>query len=492
MYFKSIFILMISINVSLFSMDDHLGKDPNFLFQDRVMDIVHAGNVDDLHAFLDQNQGKSIDFRHYAFSKSPCEIVNNTKMLLALMQRQQGVMEYQDQLFSLLDNNDNQNLLQFLSNHRGYDLDFIYEKFHKTPLEHVVDRRDVQKVEILNKAGAKLDDGYHSRPLLLVALMNHDVSMQDYLLNPAIDGVDINFRNSEFFWPFEYQSAMRYREDRQALYRLFDRKIYKHCSPQDELSKAAGIGRTQLIDRALSKGARVNDYDSKGDTALNHACSKARILSIAFLIDKGADVNLTDHLKGRSALHWVMRMHKKAKQKGARYMSSSELLPCSFLLMSAGANPSMKDKEGKSIYYWFTRLSVADEERSLLSRTLDLDRSSREQCTRLLEDIYEFQKRELRKYIKQERINIPISCGAKYFWHRPECIRMKNAWVRKDPEFVGVAPDYKDIYQPYIQNGLSLIPDVFSVPATSVLALPTTYSSSAAAAAASSVITTNQ
>ena len=68
----------------------------------------------------------------------------------------------------------------------------------------------------------------------------------------------------------------------------------------NQLSKAAIMGRKELLNRALAMGAKVNAYDSKNDTALNQACSKGRIEAIAYLIEQNADVNLLDKLKGRS------------------------------------------------------------------------------------------------------------------------------------------------------------------------------------------------
>ena len=92
-----------------------------------------------------------------------------------------------------------------MHNHKGYDLDFLNNE-GITPLECAVNDWVFEKVVILKQCGAKLDKGVHRNPLLLIALNNQDYAMCSYLTrfnnydNPDIDGIDINFRDSEFFW----------------------------------------------------------------------------------------------------------------------------------------------------------------------------------------------------------------------------------------------------------------------------------------------------
>lgn len=448
--------------------DGDLGKDPRFLFEDTVLEKINSKDIEGLCSFLDKNPGKRIDFRHYHSHQEPLtQASKNKTMCLALENYQKQAEEYQDNLFSLIKSGTSKELSIFLSNHQGYDIDFLYKLSAKTSLEYAVSLNDIEKANILKQAGAKLDQGIHSRPLLLIALMNDNKKMLEYLTqyccfnnykNLDSDGIDINFHDSEFFWPHIYPDAKISQEMRKELYKLFDKIIYKGCKPQDELLHAACIGRTILLDRALSKGAQVNNYGIalSNDVALNLACSKARIDAIAHLIKCKADVNMQDKLKGRSALHWVVRMHKKAKQKSARYMSSSELLPCSFLLMCAGADPEIKDKREKSVRDWVNELSVNDEEKSLLIRILNIPQLNKEQRAALLGDIYNFQVKELREYISCENIPVPLSSGARYFWHRPECIRMKNAWVieHKEDYKQGTTSDFKDIYKKALKQSI--------------------------------------
>ncbi len=151
-------------------------------------------------------------------------------------------------MFFILEYYDDKALSYFLGNNVGWDIGFLHNNYLITPLEYAVNTRDIIKVSILINAGAKLDQGIHSHPLLLIALKNLDERMLNYLIqfnnfnNPDQDGIDINLHDSEFFWPFDYFSSMP-KEMRHKLYSLFDKRIYKKCSPQDELSKAATLGR---------------------------------------------------------------------------------------------------------------------------------------------------------------------------------------------------------------------------------------------------------
>lgn len=447
-----------------YAIDGNLGVDPRFIFEDRLMSLIDLGDDEDLMDFLEANLGKSINLRHHrlrVFILEYAQTLNNQKIIGILQAHQIATEKYQDQLFIAIEHDDLKILLDFLDDHKEHDKDFLHYEYMKTPLEYAVELGHLNRVRALIEVGAKLDQGVHTRPLLLIALMNQDYDMIYYLAqfnnydDHDIDGIDINFHNSEFFWPPQYPEGTVIPDMRRELYRLFDSRVYRRCLPQDELSKASMIGRIQLIDRAISKGAKINAWDKKGDTALNQACSKARFTSIAHLIDKGANVNLQDKSKGRSALHWVVRMHNKAKQKGARYMSSSELLSCSFLLMCAGADPRLKDKAGKSVLYWVEALSINEEEKILLRRILNIPQLTRNQRLVLLSNIYTFQVNELHEYIACEKIPVPLSLGARYFWHRPECIRMKNAWVREDNDhliytLVARIPNFKDIYTKYL------------------------------------------
>ncbi len=74
--------------------DGKLGRDPRFQFEDRVMEIVESGDVEELHNFLNNNLGKSLSFSHYKLHKTPHKLaldLHDGPMLLALIQRQEEV-----------------------------------------------------------------------------------------------------------------------------------------------------------------------------------------------------------------------------------------------------------------------------------------------------------------------------------------------------------------------------------------------------------------
>lgn len=89
------------------------------------------------------------------------------------------------------------------------------------------------------------------------------------------------------------------------------------------LMLAAGLGRTDMVDLLLSRGADVYAVDENNETALVHALvGKAPVEVVSVLISAGSDVNAKD-FHGRTALQ-LASMHGQdavvaiLKQAGAR------------------------------------------------------------------------------------------------------------------------------------------------------------------------------
>jgi ankyrin repeat protein len=72
---------------------------------------------------------------------------------------------------------------------------------------------------------------------------------------------------------------------------------------QIDLSQAAAMGRTSLIEAILDRdGSLIDNPDDRGRTALFHAARNNRFAAVKLLVERGADVNRSDAV-GTAALH---------------------------------------------------------------------------------------------------------------------------------------------------------------------------------------------
>jgi len=111
------------------------------------------------------------------------------------------------------------------------------------------------------------------------------------------------------------------------------------------LMLASYKGLTFLIDSLLSYGASVDERDYQGSTALMHAASGGHVEAVRRLINAGANVNLCDKFKGRTPLHWALRMREGSAQKKGHLNSSENVLRILDVLLRSGACIYIKDKE---------------------------------------------------------------------------------------------------------------------------------------------------
>lgn len=101
------------------------------------------------------------------------------------------------------------------------------------------------------------------------------------------------------------------------------------------LHTAAYNGHTEVVRLLLEKGIAVDDRDGEGKSALIHAASGPFPKTVQLLIDKGADVNLTDTTEGFTAL----------------MMAAAEgHLDVVKLLMKSGADPLVVDVDGDTAF----------------------------------------------------------------------------------------------------------------------------------------------
>ncbi|MCA1960982.1 MAG: ankyrin repeat domain-containing protein [Desulfomonile sp.] len=137
-------------------------------------------------------------------------------------------------------------------------------------------------------------------------------------------------------------------------------------SPEQQLRQAAHAGELAGIKALLNKGARINDADEEGWTALMWATLADEPEAVKLLLDRGADVNAKDKL-GRSALYWAAMegnaeimeillargadVNAKEKKRGwtplmrAVVKGRSDAVE---MLLANGADPNTKDRKGNS------------------------------------------------------------------------------------------------------------------------------------------------
>ncbi len=107
-----------------------------------------------------------------------------------------------------------------------------------------------------------------------------------------------------------------------------------------QLSKAfhcVEIGDLQGIKKALERDVSINMQDIDGLTMAHVAARSDRLPSLKFLVEKGADITITDN-KGASVLHF------------SAYSGSMEMT--SYLLNECGFDPRVKDYNGKTPQYY--------------------------------------------------------------------------------------------------------------------------------------------
>lgn len=74
----------------------------------------------------------------------------------------------------------------------------------------------------------------------------------------------------------------------------------------EEFFAAARKGDAAAVKALLDKGVNVNSKTRYGATALSYACDKGHVEVIKLLIERGADVNVTDTFYGEVPLGWAL------------------------------------------------------------------------------------------------------------------------------------------------------------------------------------------
>jgi ankyrin repeat protein len=104
-------------------------------------------------------------------------------------------------------------------------------------------------------------------------------------------------------------------------------------APESPLHYAAWRGDLEEVTRLVAGGADVNWRDSIGESALFGASSWGNVAVVRFLLNAGADCNLSENSLGYTPLHWA---------------ASHGNLETLKALIDAGADPTAADLRGRS------------------------------------------------------------------------------------------------------------------------------------------------
>lgn len=138
------------------------------------------------------------------------------------------------------------------------------------------------------------------------------------------------------------------------------------------LHRAAGI-KSDTIFVLLQKAPRkiIDLRDKDGSTALLWATSAGRLEAVKALITKGANVNAQDYVRGRTPLHWALRMRIGSSEKGGEHMPAKTSQAIIKYLVEHNANTTLTDKEGYDPLYWACRLNLKAEIALLTNKAVD-------------------------------------------------------------------------------------------------------------------------
>lgn len=142
-------------------------------------------------------------------------------------------------------------------------------------------------------------------------------------------------------------------------------------------NQADGIANQRMVKALVRAGSDVSAQDQHGKTALHLACDRDAVEIIRFLLDQGANPSATDH-RQETPLHEVC-----GKNIGMLFDAGMDpnLLrkPCGVntesvvrMLLEAGADPCIRDKNGSAVLHKAAAHDVADSMRLFVESGADI------------------------------------------------------------------------------------------------------------------------
>lgn len=118
------------------------------------------------------------------------------------------------------------------------------------------------------------------------------------------------------------------------------------------LAVAIQNDNASMVKLLLSYKPKLNTLNKSGLAAIHIAVMKGRPEMVSLLIENGANVNIRDQYRGRTPLHWVVRMSEGSVKKVLRQIPVGISLDLIDILLKAKADKSIRDKEGKTALDW--------------------------------------------------------------------------------------------------------------------------------------------
>ncbi len=375
---------------------------------------------------------------------SPWQCAAHSPRIKKLMQKYDNSMQIRDEFFKAIIEED-VGIIKHHLNKNGAKLIPMLRFEQNSPLQIAIIAGKVKSLDILWKRLPKslFTTQQHQAPLLFLACTQNKKEIIQYLGNlNGLTGINPKFDYLAEYWPFRYYISDDIKQEIFALFNKYE-KGFSENNPQEYITHAARYRRIELINKALELGANVNGYGlKKGLTALHWACIKGDPNAIAYLLNRGANPNITDGEKKRSCFRLMLRMHETSLKKKGEQLSTSALLPCYFLLICSGANPKIKDIYGDDIFDWIKCQKMTAVEKDLIVEILCLDSTSKKQCRVILTKIKEFQETEHKN---------ALNAG-----DERKATAIKSCFVAENNQYMSMLigksknDAFKDIYEKYI------------------------------------------
>ena len=168
---------------------------------------------------------------------------------------------------------------------------------HDSALHAAIASRHVNVIRFLVEKGADVNivDRYHGRTSLILAAESYGYwEMMSFLIE---HGARVNAVDNYGYTPLMLASIHKHWE-------IVPLLIQLGANTGPTLFKAVEMGRFDIIETLVLKGANVNVRHASSVTLLMKAVAKGEFNTVSFLIRHGADVKLKDNSSG-TALHFV-------------------------------------------------------------------------------------------------------------------------------------------------------------------------------------------